>query len=61
MSVSTAAGPAAPASAAEPPARLPRFNLRPGVPDVSILPRDAWLRSVRRALAIVIVTLGRLP
>ena len=50
-SVSTVAGAAAPASAAEPPPRLPRFNLRPGVPDVSSFPRNAWLRSVRRALA----------
>ena len=49
-SVSTAAGAAAPASAAEPPTRLPRFNLRPGVPDVSTFPRNAWLRSVRLAL-----------
>jgi GntR family transcriptional regulator / MocR family aminotransferase len=50
-SVSTAAGPAAPASAAEPSPPRPRFDLRPGVPDVSGFPRNTWLRSVRRALA----------
>jgi GntR family transcriptional regulator / MocR family aminotransferase len=49
-SVSTAAGAAAPASVTEPPARPPRFDLRPGVPDVSTFPRH-WLHSVRRALA----------
>jgi GntR family transcriptional regulator / MocR family aminotransferase len=29
----------------------PRFDFRPGVPDVSTFPRSVWLRSVRRALA----------
>jgi GntR family transcriptional regulator / MocR family aminotransferase len=29
----------------------PRFDFRPSVPDVSLFPRSAWLRSVRVALA----------
>jgi GntR family transcriptional regulator/MocR family aminotransferase len=29
---------------------LPRFDFRPGVPDVSLFPRQAWLRALRRAL-----------
>ncbi len=33
------------------PAPRPRFDFRPGVPDVSTFPRAAWLRSLRRALA----------
>jgi GntR family transcriptional regulator / MocR family aminotransferase len=32
------------------PAPLPRFNLRPSIPDVSRFPRTAWLRSLRHAL-----------
>ena len=35
------------ASAAE---RPPRFDFRPGGPDVSLFPRAAWLASLRRAL-----------
>jgi len=31
---------------------IPRFDLRPGLPDLSLFPRRAWLRSMRRALAI---------
>jgi GntR family transcriptional regulator/MocR family aminotransferase len=51
-SVSTAASPAAaPASVAKPTPVRARFDLRPGVPDTSAFPRNAWLRSVRRALA----------
>ncbi|MGV9941789.1 MocR-like pyridoxine biosynthesis transcription factor PdxR [Streptomyces sp. NPDC003401] len=48
---------AAPASAAaEPPAaaaraREPRFDLRPGSPDVGAFPAAAWLRALRRAIA----------
>ncbi len=38
---------AVPAPAAE---RPPRFDFRPGGPDVSLFPRDAWLASLRRAL-----------
>jgi GntR family transcriptional regulator/MocR family aminotransferase len=34
---------------AEPP--LPRYNLRPGSPDVTSFPVAAWLRATRRALA----------
>ena len=29
----------------------PRYDLRPGVPDLSTFPRSAWLRSLREALA----------
>jgi len=29
---------------------LPRFDFRPGVPDVSLFPRPVWLRALRRAL-----------
>ncbi len=39
----------APAAPAVRPA-LPRFDLRPSLPDVSMFPRRAWLRSVREAL-----------
>src|SRR5436309_138803 len=47
--VSATASPAAPP---RPEARddLPRFNLRPDLPDYSAFPRDEWLRSYRRAL-----------
>ena len=31
--------------------RPPRFDFRPGAPDVGLFPRDRWLRSVRRGLA----------
>ncbi len=30
--------------------RRPRFDLRPGVPDLGVFPRHAWLRSQRQAL-----------
>jgi GntR family transcriptional regulator / MocR family aminotransferase len=33
------------------PVERPRFDFRPGVPDVSLFPRAAWLRSLRDALA----------
>ncbi len=33
------------------PAQPLRFDFRPSVPDVSIFPRSAWLRSLRQALA----------
>ena len=33
------------------PAPVPRYDFRPAMPDVSMFPRDAWLRCVRRALA----------
>ncbi|MFE9677725.1 PLP-dependent aminotransferase family protein [Streptomyces sp. NPDC006259] len=47
---------ALPATAAEPPAtaartREPRFDLRPGSPDVGAFPAAAWLRALRRAIA----------
>ncbi|GIF76359.1 MocR-like pyridoxine biosynthesis transcription factor PdxR [Asanoa siamensis] len=38
-----------PAAAAAPPA--PRFDLRPGAPDVTSFPTSAWLRATRRALS----------
>jgi GntR family transcriptional regulator/MocR family aminotransferase len=41
---------ASPAPSAPPPARLPRFDLRPGVPDLTSFPREAWLAAARRAL-----------
>ncbi|MER5474525.1 PLP-dependent aminotransferase family protein [Streptomyces sp. NPDC002935] len=34
-----------------PRARAPRFDLRPGSPDVGTFPAAAWLRSLRRAIA----------
>jgi GntR family transcriptional regulator / MocR family aminotransferase len=34
-----------------PAAAAPRYDFRPSLPDVSMFPRDAWLRCVRRALA----------
>jgi GntR family transcriptional regulator/MocR family aminotransferase len=38
-----------PVAATEPP-RTPRYDLRPGSPDVSGFPRSAWLAAARRAL-----------
>jgi GntR family transcriptional regulator / MocR family aminotransferase len=38
-----------PASEARP--QLPRFDFRPGIPDVSRFPRAAWVGSLRRTLA----------
>jgi GntR family transcriptional regulator / MocR family aminotransferase len=35
----------------EPATPTPRFDLRPGLPDLSLFPRRAWLLSMRRALA----------
>src|SRR3954463_9075817 len=32
------------------PARPPRYDFRPSVPDVSTFPRAAWLRSLREAV-----------
>jgi GntR family transcriptional regulator/MocR family aminotransferase len=34
-----------------PAAVAPRYDFRPSLPDVSMFPRDAWLRCVRKALA----------
>jgi GntR family transcriptional regulator / MocR family aminotransferase len=47
-----------PALDAEPPeasahARVPRFDLRPGSPDVGAFPAAAWLRALRRAVDAV--------
>jgi GntR family transcriptional regulator/MocR family aminotransferase len=50
--VSDAAAAAGPAPAlASPAAPGPRFDFRPSVPDLSMFPRAAWLRSLREALA----------
>ncbi|MEV4620350.1 PLP-dependent aminotransferase family protein [Asanoa sp. NPDC049573] len=43
--------PAAPAPAASSAVPVPRFDLRPGSPDVHAFPTAAWLRAMRRALA----------
>jgi GntR family transcriptional regulator/MocR family aminotransferase len=45
--------PPVPAVVTQPPAGKPtvRFDLRPGVPDLSAFPRTAWLAAARRALA----------
>jgi GntR family transcriptional regulator / MocR family aminotransferase len=40
----------APPEARLPDPRPPRFDFRPGGPDVSLFPRAAWLASIRRAL-----------
>jgi GntR family transcriptional regulator / MocR family aminotransferase len=48
-----AAGLEPPPRAAEvglPPDEPPRFDFRPGVPDVGAFPRAAWMRALRRAL-----------
>jgi GntR family transcriptional regulator/MocR family aminotransferase len=48
--VSDAASPAAGPAQPIPADRPPRFDFRPGGPDVSLFPRGAWLASLRRAL-----------
>ena len=48
--VSDAPSPAAGARLAASAERPPRFDFRPGGPDVSLFPRAAWLTSLRRAL-----------
>ncbi|KUN83828.1 GntR family transcriptional regulator [Streptomyces bungoensis] len=52
----TRVAPLPPSPAAEAPqtgarARAPRFDLRPGSPDVGAFPAAAWLRALRRAVA----------
>jgi GntR family transcriptional regulator/MocR family aminotransferase len=50
--VTGCAGPCQPPTTRRPePVTEPRFDFRPGVPDLSTFPRSAWLRSVRDALA----------
>src|SRR4051794_14429126 len=39
-----------PAPSTPPPARAPRFDLRPGTPDLTAFPREPWLAAARRAL-----------
>jgi GntR family transcriptional regulator / MocR family aminotransferase len=48
--VSDAAAPPAEAAPSSEVERAPRFDFRPGGPDVSLFPRAAWLASLRRAL-----------
>src|SRR3954470_6778691 len=50
-SVADAAAHDAPQAAETPRAALPRFDFRPSMPDVSMFPRDVWLRCLKRALA----------
>ena len=50
--VTDCAGPCQPPATRRPdPLPEPRYDLRPGVPDLSAFPRSAWLRSLREALA----------
>jgi len=50
--VTGCAGPCQPPDTPRPkPATEPRYDFRPGVPDLSSFPRSAWLRSMRDALA----------
>jgi GntR family transcriptional regulator/MocR family aminotransferase len=42
---------APPRTGGAPHARTPRFDLRPGSPDVGAFPAAAWLRALRRAIA----------
>jgi GntR family transcriptional regulator / MocR family aminotransferase len=39
--------------AKEPPASSPRYDFRPGLPDLSLFPRRAWLTAMRRAFAVM--------
>jgi GntR family transcriptional regulator / MocR family aminotransferase len=49
--VTGCAGPCQPpATRRTEPAPVPRYDFRPGVPDLSSFPRSAWLRSVREAV-----------
>jgi GntR family transcriptional regulator/MocR family aminotransferase len=48
--VSEAAVPPAAVTRTLPEERPPRFDFRPGGPDVSLFPRDAWSASIRRGL-----------
>jgi GntR family transcriptional regulator / MocR family aminotransferase len=41
----------APGPLARPPAAAPRYDLRPGVPDLSAFPAGAWLATARKVLA----------
>ena len=50
--VTGCAGPTEAPAAARPAAPVePKYDFRPGVPDLSSFPRSAWLRSLREALA----------
>ena len=52
VSEATAAGVAS-EHVATAPARPPRYDFRPSVPDVSDFPRSSWLRSLRQALGAI--------
>jgi GntR family transcriptional regulator/MocR family aminotransferase len=50
--VTGCAGPCQPPTTTRPePQPTPRYDFRPGMPDLSTFPRTAWLRSVREGLA----------
>jgi GntR family transcriptional regulator / MocR family aminotransferase len=52
--VSEAGAATAPSEASQAtPARPPRYDFRPSVPDVSDFPRSSWLRSLRQALGTI--------
>jgi GntR family transcriptional regulator / MocR family aminotransferase len=48
--VASRAAAAAPAAPSEEEEHAPRFDFRPGIPDVSLLPRAEWAAAVRQAL-----------
>jgi GntR family transcriptional regulator / MocR family aminotransferase len=45
-----------PAALSRTPTRAPRYDLRPGSPDVATFPVDAWVRATRRALGLAPVS-----
>src|SRR3954470_14456090 len=49
--VAAVPGAGAARAAEPPPAPVPRYDFRPAIPDVSMFPREVWLRCVRRGLA----------
>jgi GntR family transcriptional regulator/MocR family aminotransferase len=51
--VADAAGRSAPEPEEQAARALPHYDFRPWQPDVSLFPRDVWLRCVRRALAVM--------
>jgi GntR family transcriptional regulator / MocR family aminotransferase len=50
--VAATSRPAVAARAAAAPAGVPRFDLRPGTPDLALFPRRAWAAAQRRALQV---------
>jgi len=49
--VTARGAPPAPSPLSSPPPSPPRYDLRPGVPDLSEFPRAAWLAAARRAIS----------